>query len=111
MRGREGAQRSQFDNRLHLVVKQHWQNDYIAWRCPEQSGANGSSVWREIGDQHAPFLGRALPGKAFSRAQTLGMSVGTTISECRQEHQGSRRFRFHLVDNTLLSIDQGREFR
>src|SRR5258708_8531970 len=111
MRCGEGAQRSYFDDRLYPIFKQHWQNDHIARRCLEQSGTNWSSVWREIGDQHAPFLGGALPCQTFSGAETLGMSVRTAVGKRRQKRHGTGLLRFHLIDNTLLSIHQGREFR
>ena len=72
VRGGEGAQRSQLDDRLHLIFKEHRQHDDVARHGLEQAGADRDGVLRQIGDQHAPFFGRALSDQALARLSSAG---------------------------------------
>ncbi len=69
----ERPDRTQFDHRLHLALVQHRQHDDIVRRCPEQAGADRHDVDRQVGDQHAPTIDRALADQALAHAQAVGM--------------------------------------
>ena len=60
--------RGELDHRLDLVLEQHRQHDVVARRHLEQGRADGHDVLRHFGDQHAPFVERALADETLRRA-------------------------------------------
>ena len=60
MRGGEGLQRGQLDDRLGLAFEQHRQHDDVARPRIAEAGADPNGLGRHIGEQDALLFGRAL---------------------------------------------------
>jgi len=66
MRGGERAQRGEFDDRFNAILEENRKHDHIQGHGLEQSRTNGDRVRRDIGNEHAALLRRALPYEAFA---------------------------------------------
>ena len=76
----KAAERGQLDHRLDLAFEQHRQHDQIVRLRLEQAGGDRHDTVRDLRDQHASRIARALPDQTLARAQPLRMA---RRSRCR----------------------------
>ena len=104
------AERCQFNDRFYTVFEKHRKHDHALWNRLEQAGTDGRCIVREIGDQHAPFVGSALSNQTFSNSQTAHVTIVSITGKCGEHHHSRRLFGLHLVNHALLRVHQRREF-
>ena len=103
------AQGGEFDNRLHVIFEQHRQHHHIPRNRFEQAGANRNGLRRQVGDDKAAFFCSALSDQTLSAFQAAKMAIFAVACEGCQHHHAL--FALHLVNHSLLSVDQRHKLR
>ena len=107
----ELVNRSEFDYRLDLILKQHGQHNVIARLHFEQRGADRNGSIGHLGDEHPPLVDRALADDAFADTQRLRMAVSTVIRIGRQQLEALSLLTFGLIDHALVCVDERSQLR
>ena len=105
----ERAQRGQLDDRLDLAFEEDRQDDHVLGRGAEQSRSDRYGRGRDLRDQHALFLERALPEQPLADGDVHRMPVLAVVGEAGDALQARQRVGRHLVDDALMRRHQRRQ--
>ena len=81
----EPAERSQFDHRLHLSFKQHRQHDDVQRRRFAETRVDADVVGRDLREQDALLLERALPDQALAIVERLAEVLPLLVRVARDQ--------------------------
>ena len=82
LRSRERAQRSQFNHRLHPILEEYGQHNYVSRDRSEQSGTDRHRLVRQVCNQHAPLFCGHLPDEALAQTDSPQVAGFRIICEC-----------------------------
>ena len=104
-------ERSQLDDRLRLSLEEHRQHDDAGWLRPAQGGMDWHVAVRHIGKQDALIFLGALTDEPFAHRYGIGKVGAARIAGESSQRRGFAIERRHLVNGSVLGIDQGRQLR
>jgi hypothetical protein len=108
VRSGEGAKRRELDDGLYLIFKEHRQHNDVLRDGFEEAGANGQSGLWKINNEHALLFRRTLADEPFADGDPFEVPF-RRAGVGGEKGKRTGFFRVHLVDQSLLRVDQRRE--